>query len=694
MPSKRFCDTVLTILALAVVGCGGGDDAAAPAPDPGTDPSGAGGSPFIDIGSGSGGSAGNPCTLDDGTDCDWATNMDPACGDGAVDEGEQCDDGNGRPGDGCTGVCTVEPHFACAVAGEPCVSTIACGNSKKEPGESCDDGGIVAGDGCSATCRSERATMAVCGDGQRTAGEQCDDGGTAPGDGCDATCRVEATIDVGKLPSGANPLLWSWDCEPGQPCTVKRCGDQDVAGTEQCDDGNNDMGDGCTPTCRKEPSCRTAEGQSTACVSSCGDGLILPGDLEQCDDGNLQDGDGCSSSCTPEAGFACQLVSGAVGEQLVVPIVYRDFRAFDEALGPKSSRHPDFQQYNGGCKDIVQNSLDVDGKPVLKSTKGSCNAVKVTSTATFAQWYRDAMTTGGERINKTVIDTLTLQGTSTAGEFRFYDAEFFPLTGRGWDAETPALETLHATADSKTLSNFFFTSEVRYWFQYEGGEKLEFKGDDDVWVFVNGRLAVDLGGIHDEETGSVTLGTAADPANTFGLEAGRVYEIVVFQAERHTSRSQYQLTLSGFNVPKSECKTQCGDGVATYDEECDEGEANVAASGYGQCTTECVRGPYCGDGVKQAQEECDDGLLAGGYGQCGAGCKIDSYCGDGVKQAEEECDDGVLAGGYGQCGAGCVVQAICGDGVVQAPHENCDDGNLTSNDGCSATCSGEVKTPR
>jgi len=61
-----------------------------------------------------------------------------------------------------------------------------CGNGVVEAGEQCDDGNLVAGDGCSASCRLE-----VCGNGIRDAGEQCDDGNTVSGDGCSAGCRLE-----------------------------------------------------------------------------------------------------------------------------------------------------------------------------------------------------------------------------------------------------------------------------------------------------------------------------------------------------------------------------------------------------------------------------------------------------------------------------------------------------------------------
>ena len=47
------------------------------------------------------------------------------------------------------------------------------------------------------------------------------------------------------------------------------------------------------------------------------------------------------------------------------------------------------------------------------------------------------------------------------------------------------------------LHNFSFTSEIRYWFQFDSTKtyQLDFLGDDDLWMFVNKRLAVDIGDI-------------------------------------------------------------------------------------------------------------------------------------------------------------------------------------------------------
>ena len=72
------------------------------------------------------------------------------------------------------------------------------------------------------------------------------------------------------------------------------CGDGMITGNEQCDDGNNVDGDGCSHACMLE----------NGHMPSCGDGILEAG--EGCDDGNTTSGDGCSSVCQSEsAGLPC-----------------------------------------------------------------------------------------------------------------------------------------------------------------------------------------------------------------------------------------------------------------------------------------------------------------------------------------------------------------------------------------------------
>lgn len=91
--------------------------------------------------------------------------------------------------------------------------------------------------------------------------------------------------------------------------------------------------------------------------------------------------------------------------------------------------------------------------------------------------------------------------------------------------------------------NFYFTTELQHWFRFDPSQSqvLTFAGDDDLWVFINGKLAVDLGGIHTPITGTFTLDAQA--GTEFGLVAGQVYPIAVFHAERTVYGSTLLVTM-------------------------------------------------------------------------------------------------------------------------------------------------------
>ena len=177
--------------------------------------------------------------LDDNDGCSAECRLE-FCGDGVVQTGEECD-GGAVTGFGCTAVpdrpwgiypceddCTVSDTLVCAVPG-------TCGDGTLDFGEACDDGNTNSGDGCSSTCRSE-----TCGDGEVQAYEACDGSVTA----------MLACADFGLAGGMTTCRACAPDASACQPVDRARCGDGNVDPGEECDDGNLDNHDDCTNFCR------------------------------------------------------------------------------------------------------------------------------------------------------------------------------------------------------------------------------------------------------------------------------------------------------------------------------------------------------------------------------------------------------------------------------------------------------------
>src|SRR6185503_16517717 len=207
-----------------------------------------------------------------------ATPGAPGCGNGVLDDGEECDDFNTDACDGCSPTCQLE----------------GCGNGRVECGEQCDDGNADACDGCSPSCTTES-----CGNALAECDEQCDDGSAngMPGSRCGGDCTLLPPPGCGQ--DGVGPGETCDDgnataCDLCSPiCQVEACGNDVLECGEECDDGNQEGCDGCSAACKLE---------------SCGDGVVQC--EEDCDDGrdnNGKPGSTCDDTC--HEGTICGLVT-------------------------------------------------------------------------------------------------------------------------------------------------------------------------------------------------------------------------------------------------------------------------------------------------------------------------------------------------------------------------------------------------
>jgi fibro-slime domain-containing protein len=300
------------------------------------------------------------------------------------------------------------------------------------------------------------------------------------------------------------------ELDPAEPCdgeidTTRTCSGFCGAGTQTCTDSfwracevpvttrpcNNDCGQGTESCFDKEWHTCEVEPVMRSCSSPCGDGY---------------------ESCRENKWGACDAPQPKPPK---LSTTVRDFHAHQP---------PDFELPLSGNFDetgIVEFELGPDDKPVYA---GHPMTDTTSGAANFNEWYHDVP---GVNLSTAISLPLTAMG-GMADFYVYNNPTFFPIDDQLFGNEG-------------LPHNYHFTLEAHTHFRYVGGEIFTFAGDDDTWVFINRRLAIDLGGIHSSETATVMLDAAA---SALQIIKGQRYQLDIFFAERHTVQSTFMIRTS------------------------------------------------------------------------------------------------------------------------------------------------------
>ena len=563
------------------------------------------------------------------------------CGDGSVQNEEQCDH-NGSPTTSCQygeHECTVCNIYCKSIAGQ----TSYCGDGRKDAlnGEACDFGGANTDSTdctygsesctlCSTSCTEVTGAPHLCGDGTLDEpNEECDWGSPMNGQTdcqygehectlCSATCRNV---------SGATSF----------------CGDgrKDTLNGEACDDGTGINGTySLAGTCNEDCHGRGAGGY-------CGDGI--KNGSETCDEGSEINGtyNHCNSTCS---GIGTFCGDGIINGNEACD----DGRDLNGSYGHCNESCTGKSSYCGdGNIDTANGEVCDDGTGIngTYSLTGTCNS---DCHGTGAGGYcGDGRRTNGEECDNAEANTNeALCAYPSEHACQLCDQSCRIITGAPrWCGDGTVDEGYEQCDDS--------TSNGTY------------NNCDSNCQGITGTCGDNI--VQNSNCEGIYPCTTLVGANE-KCDEGR------------DTNGQYEHCKDDCSGPGP----HCGDGVvdSQFGEVCDEGEFFNGLEGH--CDLGCRS--ICGDGIVQLDEACDEGRdVNGTYGHCDSKCSAILRCGDGIVTSPEVCDDrDGVNGTYNHCNAECTGRIECGDGVVDTANgEICDDGGNNGSAGfCYGDCSG------
>ncbi|MDD5074586.1 MAG: DUF4215 domain-containing protein [Candidatus Peribacteraceae bacterium] len=675
------------------------------------------------------------------------------CGNGTVNQGEQCDDANAASGDGCSVTCSVEKGWKCSGQTSICLST--CGDLIVVGSEQCDDGQTppINGDGCSAACRVEEgwtcdvnrvpACRPSCGDGLVTGYEQCDDRNQRGGDGCSSLCTIEpgyactgipsvcrlscgnGIVDVGEQCDDRN-MIDRDGCsslcqtEPGYACSSSpsvcrpTCGNGKREQGEECDDSNTRGNDGCDSSCHIENGYACSSVPSK-CTSVCGDGLLTGN--EQCDDENKTNGDGCSSTCRLEAGYSCTGVpstcSPVCGNGIVTypaePCDDHNTNSYDGCSGVCT------KERGWVCTGSPSLCTPVCGDGV-RAGEEECddgNHIDHDGCNHFCKFDTIVVSSFSASSIASSITPLCGNGRLDNSEQCEQDVRDCP-EGYACDSSF-CLCVATAIASSRPVSSR--PSSASYVASFCGDRTLN-PGEE-----CESGMPCPSGFFCSASCRCIDRSVSFTTSSSSSLSSEKFSSLL--------SSYSYQSSPSSRSFQYSSTPVSCGNGILEMGEQCDR---SVPCPDGGLCDMNCLcqylypsssslsesgfipEESLCGNGLIEGSEECDDGNSSlgdgcspfceyeSGYACAGEPSRCSSVCGDGIRTLSEQCDDENVRDGDG-CSSVCETEyaaapssiafsaappsIVCGNGILETG-EQCDDGNFYDNDGCSHLCELEL----